>query len=454
MDRAPKYNEAIERVRNLSQSTEKKDQARKLRTEVMLDNAKCAKLLVETLKNNPLINEEDFEAIAVSSNLVVHPEVTQNFIHALSSARDRVKAGIEKAEAEGQEQKTDLAKTLYLQLLPYRERLMISDGAPLPDGQVKLGEIFPLAIILEVETTQDYIRLGSDQLTSDGLGNYVTDLIDENAKVARLVKGNYVEFPYIIVKGITSNDPDDSLDPKLITTTRHEKAHAENSAFLEALRRSDKKVVWSKSENRDLKKKEVQSLIEAWGWEDPESKKVSSIYNRVLGLALSLAKDELLADFEAEGHMVTISMQLRFGDYPYFEKFGIKKGSSLYEKLNAEYQEIIDSAFFTAQDIVNNYRSFGLIDRIELFRWVLAQIPVEQWEKQLKATSFFQESNKLYDVIEYCFGSQTNNISQSEKSRRRSIHEKLFSALREIQDKPLMDTLAMFEEQLEDIKAA
>ena len=53
------------------------------------------------------------------------------------------------------------------------------------------------------------------------------------------------------------------------------------------------------------------------------------------------------------------------------------------------------------QKIIYDYKKFFLSDRIQLFLWVLAQIPIQQWKAQLAGTRFYEEAFYLNQIYHY-----------------------------------------------------
>ncbi len=128
-------------------------------------------------------------------------------------------------------------------------------------------------------------------------------------------------------------------------------------------------------------------------------------WENVMDAALGAAKDEILAEYLAKNgdinrHREHLSKQ--GGLYDYFKNnFGINPSQTpeLYQELWAEYGATIKTASDSAEYLVRIYNDYKLPKRIELLRWVLAQIPLRDWKEQLEKTLFQKEAQLLGMMI-------------------------------------------------------
>ena len=130
----------------------------------------------------------------------------------------------------------------------------------------------------------------------------------------------------------------------------------------------------------------------------------SSDWKIVVGAALTEIKDELLAgvlpqlinpDWDWHGNFLTE----RGNPYDYFiENCGLSPESELYNSLRETYEPIVRKASATLQSCTGAYVLFGLEKRLAIVRWVVAQIPIEKWEKQLTSAKFIDEAAQLREI--------------------------------------------------------
>lgn len=131
-------------------------------------------------------------------------------------------------------------------------------------------------------------------------------------------------------------------------------------------------------------------------WTKPELRVESDDWNEIMNYALERAKDELLAEFKVKDSLSYLSKLLtKEGLYDYFTRLGIKPDSELYNDLWKKYRDTLKFAAETAEYLLRAYREFGLKERLDLIRWVLAQIPLRDWDKQITNSAFWEEANYL-----------------------------------------------------------
>ena len=76
---SPQYSDKIAKTRESSS----REVAKLLRMEFLLDNAKCVRLLIQYIEQNPTASLEQFQEYATSTGLITQPEVIEDFINQL-----------------------------------------------------------------------------------------------------------------------------------------------------------------------------------------------------------------------------------------------------------------------------------------------------------------------------------------------------------------------------------
>lgn len=477
VERSTEFTSNLERVRKMPQSygkpgetdseaserelqnAEKREAAKILRMEAFLENAKCTQLLVEFLEQNPHASIEELEEYIVKNAKVIHPKNLNNFIELLTKERDRASTLVNLliTEDKGKRLSQDPAIRLYQGLCRLRRPSNPKTRKPIhPEGPINLDDTYPLALILNIKNENDFANL--DERNNIG-GFYNPHKPYSQPKVGGL-------FPIIVTQG--NIDRVASMLFGKTPITSHEKGHAENHAFSGSL---GKKVrcVWGHESSILASAK--NRLKELWGV-DKKITIESQEYQEVLQYALASAKNELLADYKAEQHFGhAASLKTKGGLYDYFIHHGItpEESPTLYTQLWKDYEEAITNACKAAEKITNLYgntlssasifmgndyddRSEYIGKRVELFRWILAQIPLEEWAKQLAGVPFLEEAKQLDEAFKT--GGLIKNLDNNDSSK--PVLEELYREFTELtklhQDQPLFEISKNFLEKVKAIK--
>lgn len=98
LERSPEFAKKLEEVRRMPQETEKESAEKReaaswLRMEVMLDNAKCARVMVQALEENPKITVAEMQAQVARQANIIYPEVATAFAAELKKRREEIETG-------------------------------------------------------------------------------------------------------------------------------------------------------------------------------------------------------------------------------------------------------------------------------------------------------------------------------------------------------------------------
>ncbi|OGN10363.1 MAG: hypothetical protein A3J46_01775 [Candidatus Yanofskybacteria bacterium RIFCSPHIGHO2_02_FULL_41_11] len=375
-----KYKEKLEQIRREPQETSeekdaKREHAREFRMEVMLDNARLMQDLTSQLAYNFWATKEHL-AISVEkfAQFLAHPEVVETFIDDLLATQKKVLEMVNRRSAE--QGGKHVAQSFYQELVRDKfEQYKFH-------GKMELDASYPLALILYVENEEDFKRIDPRK----NIGGFYNSSIS----VFDFTSGQTIKFPMIVIKGSRENN----VQSGLVTVEEHEKGHAEHKRLQSTLKTAERKVVWL-----DLDRPsqiEIDWLKNSW-IKDQEKKYVRDYFDKIVVYALERAKDEILAEFKVTGSLDYIFNLLnKEGVYDYFKELGIDTDSELYKDLWREYENKISPAYKAANRVVAAYKIFGLSERIDLMRWVLGQIPLKDWDKQITNSAFWEEADKLF----------------------------------------------------------
>lgn len=445
MERSPHYQEAIEKVRQLPQKTvaekaEKKEQAQLLRMQILLDNAQSTHFLTQSLYENPTLTPQKLEDRVQDANLVVHPEATQRFIHEISfQQRDSVRKARSELAKQAARRKIPSAELLFKWAVSSK-RALAPDWKP--KGQLCLDDSFPLALILGVEKDADFKQI--DQRKDVG-GFYQKQLYYHYPReyLGQPITTLTSSFPLVAVKGLT--------EPQILA---HEKAHAEHQPFRDALAKAERKIAWVQLYDQKKARISAGELQRKWD-NNPAEALDSPEWESVLGFALAHAQDEILAEIGPENYS-GISQHIKHlkerGElYDYFQnRLNIETNSPLYEDLWQNYEFILDEAWEAIRPILLEYESLALDERTELFRWVLAQIPLKDWSVQLERSLFVEEANRIGEInnsaVEY-FVPEEYQEEGFYNPQRQKDYEKLRQRCQENQKRPLFEYLQEYEKK-------
>ncbi len=377
------YKTKLEKIRHLPQDSEdaraeKKERAKEFRMEVMLDNARLMSNLTAQLEWNPWSTTEDLQhSVNKTAEFLAHPEVAQGFINDLQAAKTRVESVLDKAE-----NKKITAHQIYQQLI----RGKSSDYEP--RGKIEVDMSYPLAVMLFVENDKDFEMIDP----RENVGGFY------RASVTFISGVPEVSAPVIVVRGQFR-----SFDkaPAIRRIEDHEKGHAEHDRLMSSLNTSGRKAVWFKS-RPDFKT--VTSLIGGAGLKELGSAKQPEIadeFEKVLNYALERAKDEILAELKAAPYDLgkhIENLKRRGGVYDYFSGLGIAPSTQVYKDLWATYNKKLDEAVKALNFLLTTYKIWSFRYRFEVIRWVMAQIPLKDWSKQINESGFKKEAEMLLDL--------------------------------------------------------
>ncbi len=265
------------------------------------------------------------------------------------------------------------------------------------------------------------------------------------------------EFPIIVV-----NDSQQINKEVMVTNTieSHEKIHAENMVLRESLAKQ-RKVVWTTVENYSELKIKAQ-LLRAKSLEKPKEAEGSPEWNAVLNYAYGQAKDEILAYMHQKymGAPVGLSAdplvnlkkrEIEDGLYDYFFRLGIFPSEELFYKLCEGYEKTITDSFEKASAVAREYNRLGLYRRINLMRWVLAQMPLKNWPEQLERTLFVKEAEGIKKTTEFALLCLSNGAYYK---RAQKIESDLTGKCRSNQDRPFSGFIEEAEAEIKKIKSS
>ncbi len=423
MERSPEFEKYIDSVRKLPQETiveksEKQEKAKILRMEVMLENAALTEELVEFLKDDPLITSDDLiarynkkgrktrdpkitSADVVTKfkeknpqRMIAHPEVVQVYVKELLEQRTRFLKIVEFLKRSTFDSPQALGGKLYEYYIPQKGKINKR-----PQGPILVDTSFPLSVVMYVFDEYDFSNIDS-RVDLGGFYNPSAKLDPQKVDFKET-------FPLIVLNGA-------GIDAKELTRQKdHEKGHVENKPFRDTFSQMKKKAVWGHPQYfpsfESLESAQQEYELET----NPHAANLKEKTRPALEIALLLGKDEILADLNSTGSITQYVPRLieRGGTYDYFEKvMKINPGSKMHNELWSEYESIIASSTKAADRVLRGYDKLSQIlepeakkvitKKSELFRWVLAQIPLDRWEKQLNETLFVKEAEEIDEFFE------------------------------------------------------
>ena len=122
---------------------------------------------------------------------------------------------------------------------------------------------------------------------------------------------------------------------------------------------------------------------------------------------------------------------------------------TIHDALWDDYERILKEQTSNAQVIVSTYNVWGLHERAELFRWVLAQFQLSQWDDQLRSSKFVEEAVLLEALFKWLYSSH----EKSEKQVRSCLilKEDLIETFRNKQDLPLFQYIEGANQKIDKI---
>lgn len=386
LERSPQYLKSLKEIRQSPTTTpeeveHKQEEAKLFRMEVMFDNAQCAQITTQAFEANPKISVWELTQTIRKTSKVFHASATDRFVKNLLESRERVGKTIDILRERSHKSQAGIAKELYRAALRQPD-----EPNSEPEGTITYDQTYPLAVILYVEDEKDFARIHD----RTNVGGFMAS----NRSHKDSSTGETINFPLLAIQGVATPTP------AITRILSHEKGHAETNILVKSVDQKQRKVVWEQLQiaNYTQVKDKLQKQWEA----DPEQAKSSPEWKKLMDYSLGWAKDEILAEYKAfpgnvAHHVQTLQRQQY--NYDYFGRsLKIDPQSSLYTALWQEYKQKMDTNFGTARDVAQAYRRFNLQQRTELFRWVLAQIPLDQWHDQLTRTLFVEEAQLLQEV--------------------------------------------------------
>jgi len=439
LQRSEAVQKRIEEVQRLKAKTPeekkvKQEQARLLRMEALLTNAQLAENLVATLEKTPDITRGDFISQAQEEGIIVHPEESQQFIEDLLDTRDTVLQASKELEKEAVVSEEELPRTIFISLSKLFQE---------PQEKVELFANYPLAIVILV--SKEDFKLVDEKKNTGGFWSN-SRLIQLKAR-----KRNLSGVPVIVVK-------------RGSLVFEHEQAHGEKKVLEKTLRKSRKySVVWTTPYSLP-KMAQLEKIREWTGKGVPPER-----WNDLIVWGLSEAKDELLATMKPEPRGARSHLRVllkRSGLYDYFVKrLVLEGGSESHKHLWQDYSAKLEECTKTALELADFYTASWAPwqKRARIFRWVLAQIPITQWEKQLNETLFIEEKKeanrfqKRYTPLLWRLVPVSGKWDEYQDAYDLhgeviNLHRKLLSEIRENSDKPLLDVFREYNQRLADLE--
>lgn len=370
LNRTEKYIADLSKVRSMpqesdSEKSEKKEQARELRMEIMLDTARLLESLTAQLEYNSWATAEDLKkSVSKSAEYLAHPEAVEDYINSLQHTKKRVETVL----------------NLFTDKEPGQQIYsLLKSPDHVQQGEVYLDTSYPLAVTLFVKDPSDFANLNAKE-GSIGFHskkrNY--SFISNGHKIN-------VEAPLIVIR-----DDMDSKEGQRIK--KHESAHAHHTNLMSLEESGAAKLIWLR---RPIESITVKGLISGYKHgEDHGSKEFKDCVN----YALACAKDEILAKLHDDPDSLNErikTIQTKGSIYDYFKDLGIPANEELYKDIWETYSILLNPAVRMFTKLTNIYKKMSLKSRLSLMRWVFIQIPIQEWEEQLDNSGFLEEAERL-----------------------------------------------------------
>lgn len=377
MEKSSAYLEQLASIRKLPQDSEsekelKQEKAKLFRMEVMLDNAKCIKILTEALIKNPALSEDDLKRMIQQDFLLAHPEDLEQFIYEIKSTKNRVDSMV------------DHLSRLGVHGAPrfFRFLIAVKGGGLLDRNEstsIEIDTSYPFALVVYVHKQEHFKKICDSKNVMGFYQREFNYCHDDTGSI---------DFPLIVINGKRFHSEDG------LRYLLHEQGHAENGILRTTL---------------DLEmgaQININELEQSW-IHDQAAAKSSNDWRAVMKYAMNMAKDELLAEYGMRSkniadHFKALGNRSLGSHYNVFSSLGFSKG--LEAGFNQEYSHMLGKSYQAFSKIVDAYDSFfiNMDKRQELFRFVLAQIPFDKWSVQLESSLFIKEAedlNKLSDIV-------------------------------------------------------
>jgi hypothetical protein len=431
LTRSPQIQKKIESVRGQHSI----EAAKELRMEILLENAKILQTSIRAVADNPALTREELNKLIDENCQITHKELTNAFLQNLYSRKNKISLESLLIKTIGEIGKDDPAKIVYRTLITDLNK---KDDKQFPTGQVKLIEL-PLALGLEVEKDEDYKLI--DPGTNIG-GEFF-----DSVRLFFPSINNGFNSPVIIINGFEK-----------IHYIGHENIHAENQLFMQTLIRERKcNVVWGPLleaiKYTNQLDQPINYLINTPAEEIWKNRK-SPEWEFWINFALTQAKDEILAEIGPTGGNIAGhlgNLLDKNGQYNYFSyiheldfatTFNIGDGlkSNLGDELWKDYTQRLKQSTKTIEKfhetvVSVDYFSEGWYKRYKLLGYILAQIPIQDWEQQLEKTGFAREIRD-YESIQVSLKDYISDTEPLAPKRTRNEKEKYIEEeAKKLQDK-------------------
>jgi C-terminal processing protease CtpA/Prc len=239
-------------------------------------------------------------------------------------------------------------------------------------------------------------------------------------------------------------------------TLKHEKSHAVMSAFQGALKITT--AVISDSRDSDDDENWANKTEFIWGGEATSDyifrslvAKIEKKYTgenlttenlledpdveKLMHISLSGSKDEILAYMsEEQAPNFIISVLLgKNGGYDYFKKANVP--NELHDILWKEYSNRLMEYMAGSMKLYADYKIDPVFSqRIQSFRWVLAQIPIEHWNNQLASMPFDKEVTEYDGLKTELYKKYTEADSKDDDNSKEAIKEKFQRLILNVRD--------------------
>lgn len=384
-------------------SIDKREQAKALRMEILLVNSEIINNASALLQKYPNVSREELIEALKLGNDFPFPEATEQMVDLLITNRDNTLEAFKALnKIEGDKSGAELIFNKIGQILKSNDDLW-------PNHKVTI-EFTPLGLHLHVQDGEDF-------------KNFLTDgafLV----KCLTLDEIFQVEIPVIV------STPDYSLSGDQIREIQtlgasveectknlykiaieHEKTHVINLLLKRLSGQIQGRDFWVAdlpyfpNEGKD-NLAQLKLLGENLQDNDQQIDRNSDLYRQTLGYAVSMLKDEIIAYFSSTLNpnkyvldILSESVLFEDGYYNFFAfHFKMDESSPLYQALWQDYLAIAKDSIEVAIKLYSTYLKLTPIRCLSL-SGVLAQIPFEEWPKQLSETLFVDEADSIERII-------------------------------------------------------
>lgn len=387
------YESRLNQIRQMPQSlpkevTNKKESARDLRIESYLAWADLAQTLSSVINVHPETGPDVLmKTVRREKDKLPHPELANKFLFELGAKKSvtqdslrRLRRSLGMKVRRGKfENPLDWGKDESKRVGVKVFQLITGE---FPESDVSILDT-SLAVGVLVKSDEDLKKLRQKEINIGGFFRSYQEVTLNKKKVS---------FPLIVVK-------QSDFRGRAIC---HEQGHAVDKTIINVLESARDEVG-----NRWGGKGRVD--IEGVMIKNPEEL-VDFMQQQILPYALSQAKDEILADYLSNHNFEYVNILAdKEGIYNYFrdvisslqEKGLLSLDVAVIKEVEnvfwERYIEILKKNIQTCQNVIDLYNEYGLYLRSTIFPYVLAQIPLSQWEDRvgqdfLKEIKNFQES--------------------------------------------------------------